>query len=63
MRTRTSAGGAPRLGMPAAADRAEGRQREDRGRAEDLAEQARSLTVNNDTKLFVTICIDTYIYS
>ena len=45
-----------------AVDRAKGRRREDRGRVEYLAEQARSLTVNNDTKVIATICIDYYIY-
>ena len=51
------------LGMSAAADRAEGRRRKDRGRVKDLAEQARLFAANNDTKLIVTICIDNYIYS
>ena len=52
---------APRLRMPAAADHAEGRRREDRIRVEGLAKQARSLTVNNGTKLIATIYIDNYI--
>ena len=53
-----------RLRMPDAADRAEGRRREDCGRAKDIAEQAWSLTVNNVSNLFPYLGLDgTYVFS
>ena len=62
MRTGMSVGGGRAASECPQPRNAEGRRREDRGRVEDLAEHACSLTVNNNTKHIVTVSIKKYIY-